>query len=256
MTWWQSKERKTVAPYTALAPIYDFVMNHVDYPAWAEYIVRLIRRHNVPVHSLLDISCGTGNFCSSVASRGMPVFGCDGSWEMVHQAVRKAARDHLLALFWCADMTAIASGRSYGCIVSLYDSMNYLLQEWQWRCCFDRVYEVLEPGGLFVFDISTLSNSREFFRRFVQREQNHQARYRRKSYFSEDVKIQNNEFDIQFRNKLDVVYHEHHRQRIRSLDEVEQLIQHTPFQLLSCYEGFTFRQGSDESERVHIVLQK
>ncbi|HNR67708.1 MAG TPA: class I SAM-dependent methyltransferase [bacterium] len=251
-----AKKEQESAPYSILAQIYDFVMDHVDYAAWAAYIARLLSHHQVTAQSLVDISCGTGSFCLSTALNKLQVYGCDGSSEMVRQAICKAAKKRRRSLFWCADMAAFASRRRFDCVVSLYDSMNYLLEESQWRQCLLRVEEALEPGGVFIFDVSTLRNSRDFFNRFVQKEQNQQVVYRRKSYFEERQKIQHNEFAITFRNNPQQIYHEHHRQRIRSLAEIEELIEETPFAILGQYNGFSLQAGSDQSERVHFVLQK
>jgi trans-aconitate methyltransferase len=181
----------------------------------------------VTAQSLVDISCGTGCFCLSTALNKLQVYGCDGSSEMVRQAICKAAKKRRRSLFWCADMAAFASRRRFDCVVSLYDSMNYLLEESQWRQCLLRVEEALEPAGC----LSLMSAREKFtrlFNRFVQKEQNQQVVYRRKSYFEERQKIQHNEFAITFRNNPQQIYHEHHRQRIRSLAEIEELIEETP----------------------------
>ena len=37
---------KSVNAYSALAQVYDMVMDHVDYEGWADYILHLVEEHS------------------------------------------------------------------------------------------------------------------------------------------------------------------------------------------------------------------
>ena len=250
------KSKQQVPPYTRLALIYDFIMNHVNYFRWADFIDSLCESVSPKPQSILDISCGTGSFILQMKKRGYQTFGCDYSSDMVRIAGKKAGNMNHDTFFWCADMCHLGTCRTFDVVVSLYDSMNYLMSEQQWKCCFDAVYRALRPGGAYIFDISTISNSQHYFDHFVQKEKNDQISYVRRSTFYSNARIQENLFEISFQEVPDITFVEKHRQRIRSMDEVKALLKSTSFHVEGIFDGFSFRPGNEESERIHYFLVK
>ena len=234
-----------------MAEIYDFVMSHVNYMRWSGYVARLIQRVEKRVEWIHDISCGTGNHCYFLSRLGFRVSGHDASREMVKKATEKVD-----ALFWCSDMRRFALKKKPDMIVSLYDSMNYLRRTEDWLQCLDSVFSNLPRGGLFLFDVSTLHNSVDIFKNYVDREKGQSGSYVRRSYFEKKTRTQVNEFEIRLKREPDVIFCETHRQTIRPLDEINRIIDFTPFELLGFYGDFTFLPGSEKSERVHFLLQK
>ena len=59
-----------VRPYQAIAGLYDRIMDHVDYEAWAGYIDTLFTRFHPGVRSVLETACGTGSLAVLLISRG------------------------------------------------------------------------------------------------------------------------------------------------------------------------------------------
>ena len=47
-------------PYQGLAPIYDYVMRHVDYGEWVDYVHSLLERWDPDATQVCDLACGTG----------------------------------------------------------------------------------------------------------------------------------------------------------------------------------------------------
>ncbi len=252
----KQKEKIFVAPYEMLARIYDSVMSHVNYDKWADYIIEIVNRHNVQVQRILDISCGTGTLCLKLARKEYSVFGSDASLPMLKIARKKTLDLNKEIPFWRANMINFALNFEPDLIISLYDSMNYLLTEAEWGKCLSGVYHALREGGLFIFDVSTIHNSRYVFGDFSQRENLYDAVYFRKSRFDKRTMIQETLFEIRFKQQPNRVFCEKHQQRIRWLDEVEQLIKESPFKRIARYNGFSFDTGAENSERVHFVLQK
>ncbi len=248
------QEKITVPPYSQLAYLYDFVMNHVNYKRWARYISQIAHHHGNGTRTITDISCGTGSLSRELLKLGYHVTGFDYTPEMVSVARRKLKKQPNVQL-WCGDMMYPNFTHKPDMIVSLYDSMNYLMKSKQWNLCLENVHSALKPDGLFVFDVSTLQNSLEMFTGFTQKEKNAQGSYVRKSRFDKKEHIQINYFEIRF-HKNKTIYCETHRQKIRSLENVLSIIDQSPFTLSGYYHDFTFNPGSETSERIHFVLRK
>ena len=251
-----SKSRKTSVPaYSALAQIYDHVMSHVDYTDWANYLVEIIEKHNCRVDNILELSCGTGTLSLKMANKGFHVLGCDKSLAMVQMARNKTKRKKN-PQFICSEMSFLPVKTGWDGILSLYDSMNYMLNKSDWIKCFNDAYSVLNTGGIFVFDVSTVSNSVNIFQNYVQRESFDNAKYLRKGRFDKKKMIQKTSFEIQLKEDPNIVYCEIHEQRIRELADIEQMIKQSPLNMVGCYFDFSFDQGDENAERVHYVLQK
>lgn len=250
------KKKQVVPPYSALAEIYDFVMNHVDYIRWAAFIKRIIERHNASVRNVLDASCGTGSLAFRLADLGFQVVGCDRSEKMLLIARQKNSYRSLAVAFWCADLKRFRLRRPVDLVLCTYDSINYLLHEKDWLACLDSAANALGHGGLFVFDVSTVYNSLHSFARFHQRERGDRFSYLRKSRFNKKTMIQKNYFEICKQPGHQMVYSETHIQRIRTFEEVCETITKSPFTLLAHYNNFSFSPSTPTSERIHFVLQK
>ncbi len=248
--------KKAVSPYTALAEIYDDVMEHVDYDRWAVYVDRIIQFFDVKVDWIVDISCGTGSCCVVLRKLGYRTVCADASLPMLKQAKLKAESNAHDMQFYCADMRRQPLHRQPDAVISLYDSMNYLLQDQDWRDCLVDIYYLLKSGGLFIFDVSTLQNSLREFSRYRQKDKVSGGAYSRVSSFDGANNVQKNYFEIALKSQPGIVYCETHRQVIRPLYEIISFVRETPFKLLAGYKDFTFKPFTEKSERVHFVLQK
>ena len=140
-------------------------------------------------------------------------------------------------------------------IVSLYDSMNYLLEHWEWNACFGCVRNALKENGIFIFDVSTLHNSRVIFKDYVCREKNDVASYLRKSYFNAKTQIQINTFKIKLKKYPYRLFFEEHKQRIWEITKVDELVSGNGFQIMGKYSEFSFLPVDARSERVHYVVK-
>ncbi len=75
--------------YDALAGCYDDMTEDVNYPGWADFLEKLFSRGKHPVHTVLDLACGTGTMSFLLAARGYELIGVDFSPEMLAIAAEK-----------------------------------------------------------------------------------------------------------------------------------------------------------------------
>ncbi len=239
-------------PYTALATIYDYVMRHVDYVHWADYVESLLVRHDMVARTILDIACGTGSLTIELRKRGYRTGGADGCAPMLERAKEKAVEAGYDIPFWNQAFLDLEGFKPYDTAVCLYDSMNYLMSLDDFAVALDRIHETIYPGGLFIFDLCTEANSVRYFSDLRERERGDGFSYTRHSYFREGIQF--NDFEITFKKPKRVV-NERHRQRIYPLSEIEPVIEASPFRLEEAYDGFGFRSPTERSDRVHFVLR-
>ena len=241
-------------PYQGLAPIYDYVMRHVDYEEWAAFIRDVFARYAPETKHLIDLACGTGNVSSELSLLGFSITGADLSESMVRIAQEKAALRGDDSTFVQRDLRALSGLGPFEGAVCMYDSFNYLLEPEDIDETLSQVIGVLQPGGLFVFDVCTERNSLTYFGDMHDRESGPGFTYERHSYYDTDVRLQHNDFEIRFEGD-ETLYEESHVQRIYQLTDIEQRIKASPFELVDLLAEFTFEPGSEKANRVHYILR-
>lgn len=249
---------KNVRPYSSLAAVYDVVMAHVDYEAWADYLIHLVDMHHDAGAdadlTVLELGAGTGLLTEELlAQAGWDLVVTDGSEDMLD-----AARSRL-----DVDVTGIQtqlldfSGSwtlpddRFDLVFLLYDGFNYLLDEPGVHALFDGVKAHLADGGLFLFDQSTPHNSINNEAFFEDEGQEGQLRYRRTSEFDLEMGIHTTRFDIESPAGQ---FHEEHRQRAWTRAQVLALLETHGLGVVASYDGFSLDPSHDESERIHWVV--
>ncbi len=248
-------EEFPVEPYSKLAYIYDELMDHVDYKTWSRFILKIIQKWHPATQKILDISCGTGSLLLKLDVKKYRLFGCDFSNDMLKIARDKCKKSKAVIPLWQGNMISFQLKQKMDVIISLYDSVNYILNCSGWKSMFDCVYEGLANYGIFIFDICTEKNSKEFFQNYYEKKSGKNYYYTRESKYNPENRIHTNRFEIHFDSEQQT-FVEFHEQKIVHIEEVLDLVKQTSFRLLGFYHGFTFNPGDENSLRVHFVLQK
>lgn len=141
--------------YEALAGSYDALTADVDYPRWARYIRRHFARSGRPIRRVLDLACGTGSLTLELAQAGYEMVGVDLSEDMLALAEEKCRQAQPRPLFLHQAMESLRLPEKVDACVCCLDSVNYVLQPKKLQRAFQRVYDCLEGGGLFLFDVDT-----------------------------------------------------------------------------------------------------
>lgn len=247
--------REDVAPYAVLARYYDEVMSHVQYRRWAGYLDKLARKHGVRGQRVMDFACGTGSLLWEFARNGWQTYGVDGSAPMI-DAARKIVPPVGATMEWAVVdfLSAHEVDEPFPLGVCVYDSLNYLLDPDEVGRFFRNARPAIASDGVLIFDLSTELNSRMHFDGSVLEEQVRGGAYRRITRYDEDERIQHNVFNI-YPEGEDVVYVEHHQQRIYSIADVLDIADDNGFCPVSVYHEMTMTRGDETSDRVHIVAE-
>jgi SAM-dependent methyltransferase len=150
------REYPLVPRYTKYAGSYD----DLGQEQFAIYLLALvetvIQRHRLPVRTIVDVPCGTAAASIVLARKGYRVTGVDGSAEMLRIARQKAEDAGVEVQLCQQDMTRLRLDLTADLILSLYDSVNYLLTIEDLEAAFQGVAAALNPDGLFIFDVNTV----------------------------------------------------------------------------------------------------
>ena len=243
--------------YHILAPIYDRIMAHVKYQNWAALIGKVFNRY-LSDHppTIFEIGAGTGTLAHVLLKRGYLYTGSDLSCAMCKEALKKN-----VALL-VANGLDIPVRKKFSLVIFLYDGINYLQSLRQLSLLFKQVYTILEPQGIFLFDITTEVNSIKNFFDTKDSEDFGNISYTRHSYFDSDRKIQHNDFVFYILNTaghgsfhIEQCY-ENHKQTIYSPEEIVRVIDPKQYSIEGIWDNFSMTPFKPSSERIHFVLRK
>jgi ubiquinone/menaquinone biosynthesis C-methylase UbiE len=126
------------------------------------YIFQQLKNLKYKPKKVLDLACGNGIASVLLAKSGLKVYGLDISKEMLKLAKLRAKKANVKIKFIHADMRNFTLPEKVDLVVSLYDSLNYLLELEDLEKTFQNVFNVLEPGGIFIFDMNTRKTLRRW----------------------------------------------------------------------------------------------
>ncbi len=141
--------------YTAFAEVYDETYSHVPYFTWADYIHSTFLDFGVSANeNVIEIACGTGALGRFLKPVYPQLLSLDKSAAMLAQASNKGIKDLLQA-----DMLQLPlADNSFAGAFSCHDSLNYLGSYEQLATHFKEMARVLQPGGIYIFDLSSEEN--------------------------------------------------------------------------------------------------
>ena len=141
--------------YHALAQSYDRLTNDVDYEATVDFYFEILRREGLRPKTAVDLACGTGSVAVLLARKGLRVTAVDLSAEMLAEAAQKAADMENPPFFVCQPLQELRLPRGVDLAVCALDSLDYITDPDDCAEAIRRIYRVLNPGGIFIFDVNT-----------------------------------------------------------------------------------------------------
>ena len=246
-----------MASYQSFAQVYDLFMDNIDYDGWSAYLISLLKEYGVDDGLVLELGCGTGSMTERLARAGYDMIGADLSADMLDIAMEKRAESGLDILYLLQDMREFELYGTVRAVVSVCDSMNYLLEEEDLLTVFRLVNNYLDPGGVFIFDLNTEKKYRDMGETTIA-ENREEASFIWENYFDEEEKI--NEYDLTlFIRDEDGRYdkfEEFHEQRAYPLLRIGEIIQESGMELVTMYDAFTHESATEDSERVYVITRE
>jgi SAM-dependent methyltransferase len=144
------------AAYEAFAPIYNDFNASNDYEMWlGRALLPELRKHGLREGGrALDVGCGTGRAFGPLLRRGWRITGCDLSPAMLKVAAGVGGVELDLQV---ADMRELPRLGDFDLVLSLNDSVNYLLGDDDLVLALTGMRANLSENGLLVFDVNSRS---------------------------------------------------------------------------------------------------
>ena len=242
--------------YTGFAEVYDLFMDDIPYGEWCEYVAGLLAEYGIQDGLLLDLGCGTGKLTRRLADRGFDMIGIDLSEEMLEIAREKSDPEQILYLM--QDMREFELYGTVRAIVSICDSMNYLMGYEELVQVLGLANNYLDPGGVFLFDMNTLYKYETLLGEQTIAENREEGSFIWENYYDEEERINQYDLTLFIRQEggLYRKYEETHYQYAFDLKEVEQAVREAGMELVAIYDAFTREPVRTDSQRVYVIARE
>ncbi len=245
--------------FVAIAPLYDELMTGVPYTDWITYLHTLLEERNARPRRILDLACGTGNVTELLAQEGYDVTGVDIAPEMITQARHKAAEHGLAIGYHVQDAAELdLPGERFDLCISLFDSLNYIIEPDRLARALTRVVAHLTGNGLFIFDPNTdFALVNQFFDQ-DNLGSDDRLRYQWRSEYFADTRLCRVQMRFWFRQDdgTDRIFEEIHWQYAYRSDEVIAMLSQAGFNRITLYKAYTLRPPVRTTDRIFYIAQK
>jgi len=243
--------------YTDFALVYDTLMDNTPYERWCEIITGILNRYGIEKELVLDLGCGTGTLTELLAKEGYDMIGVDFSEEMLNRAIEKREESGLQILYLLQDMREFELYGTVKAVISVCDSLNYLLEEEDIIETFRLVNNYLDPKGLFIFDFNTVYKYRDIIGDTTIAENRDDCSFIWENYYHEEERI--NEYDVTFfikEGELFRRFEETHYQRGYTAEEMKVYLERAGLEFVSMQDADTLLEVTEESQRIYMIARE
>ncbi len=237
--------------YKEIAPYYDLLMKNIDYERWTSYLLHIAKVYSIQLTYVCDLGAGTGNSSIPIVNNFNNFVFLDKSFYMLREAIKKKP-DGLMIV---GDFRNLPLKREFTLVYSLFDSLNYLINEEELRNCFKEVWRILLPDGFFIFDMNTVKGIKVIALEGEKTEEIDGIysiwRYKLQDdiitlYLTLFVKQKNNY------KRIDEI----HQERGYEPEMVNELLESAGFQVIANYNCFKMEKANKNSKRIMYVVKK
>jgi hypothetical protein len=145
-----------------------------------------------------------------------------------------------------------------GTVVSVCDSINYILEEEELLEVFKLVNNYLYPGGIFVFDFNTDYKYGQVIGDTTIAENRDDCSFIWENYYDEESAINEYEVTIFVKEDDDLFrkFTEIHFQKGYTAKQMAKLIERAGMELVVMKDADTDGDITDESERIYVVAKE
>lgn len=246
--------------YSDFAAVYDQLMDNIPYEEWFSYLHALLKEYNIENGIIAELGCGTGTLTEMLSKAGYDMIGIDNAPAMLDIAREKKEANNSGTLYLCQDMREFELFGTVAAVVSLCDSINYILDPEELLEVFRLVNNYLDTNGIFIFDF----HPRYYYETIVAdatiAEDRDEISFIWENYYDDEANINELALSLFVRDSEDTSiyrkYEELHEQYGYTLQEITSLVERSGLKLLAAYDAFTHEPATEQSERIYIIAQE
>ena len=259
--------------YTDFAGVYDTFMDDTPYQEWADFLAQLIEKYGIskPVRDkeqgildsernlVLDLGCGTGTLTELLYQKGYDMIGVDLSQEMLNIALEKKEKSGSEILYLCQDMRELDLFSTVGTVISVCDSVNYLLENDEVEETFGLVNNYLYPGGIFLFDFNTVYKYEQVIGDTTIAENRDDCSFIWENYYHEEDRVNEYDLTIFVKEKKEELFRrftETHFQRGYTLEEMKGFVERAGMEFVLALGADTHKAPIETSERIYVIARE
>ena len=244
--------------YGSFAQVYDLFMDNVPYEDWKNYILRELKKEKIDDGLILDLGCGTGRMTRLLSYAGYDMIGVDMSEDMLMIARDASAQREEHILYLLQDMREFELYGTVRAVISVCDSMNYIMEEDELLTVFSLVNNYLDPGGLFLFDLNTVYKYEELLAENTICENRDEGSFIWENYYDSRERVNEYDLTLFIREEDDLYrkYEEVHYQRAYPIETVKKLLSQAGMEFVGVYDVETGGAVRADSEKVYFVARE
>ena len=262
--------------YRSFAEVYDLFMDNVPYDLWRDHLVRLLRESGVTDGLVAELGCGTGKMTRRLAAAGYDMIGIDSSCDMLNIAMegrekhatesgqenatgsRDESKPEKQILYLCQDMREFELYGTVAAVVSVCDSMNYILTREDLIQVFSLVNNYLDPGGVFIFDMNTRYKYEQLLGDGVFAENRPQGSFIWENYFDEDSGVNQYDLTLYIRREDGCYerYEETHLQRCYETEQIRSALEAAGMEFVDVLDADTLEAPQESTQRIYVIARE
>lgn len=258
--------------YTDFSMVYDTFMDETPYEVWRDFISKMIIQYGISKikHEgaessqreqdlIVDLGCGTGTLTEMLAADGFDMIGVDYADRMLEIAMEKKEVNQSSVLYLHQDMRELDLYSTVGTIISVCDSINYIIEKEELLTVFQKVNQFLYPKGLFIFDFNTVYKYAEIIGDTIIAENREECSFIWENYYNEDECINEYEVTVFLKEEKEEKYQkfvENHFQKGYELEEILALVELAGLEVILTLDADTQLACHEKSERIYVVARE
>ncbi|MCM1082252.1 MAG: class I SAM-dependent methyltransferase [Clostridium sp.] len=248
--------------YSDFALVYDRLMDNIPYDEWFHYISLLLDEFNIKKGIIAELGCGTGAITERLAAAGYDMIGIDNAPAMLDIAQKKKEANGSSTLYLNQDMRGFELYGTVSAIISVCDSVNYILDSNELTEVFRLVNNYLDPKGIFIFDFNTCHYYLDVVADATIAEDREDISFIWDNLYDEEADINELYLSLFIRDNnlnednLYRKYEELHLQKGYTLTEMLHIVKASGLELVCAYDAFTKNPAAESSERIYIIARE
>lgn len=245
-----------MSSYQTFAYLYDELTQNVEYEKRCDYILSFFEQNGIKSGTVLDLACGTGSMSIPFMKKGYSIIGVDLSEEMLEIASNRLFEaGNSFSLLKAKMQEFELSEKADACICCL-DSINHLNNIDDVLATFKNVYDSLNNGGLFVFDVNTVYKHNEILadNTFVFDEDDYYLVWDNEAVDDRTVRILLDMFILN--GESYDRFSEEFEETAYSVEELSSLLNKVGFVDIKVYDELSYDEPKSDSERLYFVCKK